>query len=478
MYVIFPADELILMTYGAAIPRHKPRPTLDCLREPQVPIGFCSNTITPVTATITTTDDNTNYDKTNIALAIPAETTESITANCVQTNITAYDNLHPLSSFEKAQNITQSLPPTPTRITARTHLTRSTPNSFKRDSLQSIRAPQATPAAQPHQLSLQGNNKTNSVPNKLPMYNDTNMSNTPGEQQQQTQTRTGTRRPTLTRSSAIRSATPVRANTPQRSFDTYYANDNRSDMGATYSGAPSVDYPTGLLNTARERSPSIFLEPPSPDPTQLTIGPGWGRPMSPMDLPPPPKSPPNSSKSRLRPKLHIPLGRLGRSTSTEQRESQRLKEDLQLHVENPIFNSENLRQRNFDAFFESGEPVYKLQPKAPNSAPSETASISTNYSPILGNHSSASSSGGLFARTPREEKALAARSKSAEVYETPREARAASVGGGVPQKGDSLAALQEAKEKNKFCITKSKTNLTIRKIIEVLGLTMPRYVTV
>lgn len=39
MFVIFPADELILMTYGTAIPEIKPRPTLDCIREPLVPIG-------------------------------------------------------------------------------------------------------------------------------------------------------------------------------------------------------------------------------------------------------------------------------------------------------------------------------------------------------------------------------------------------------------------------------------------------------
>lgn len=39
MFVIFPADELILMTYGCAIPVIKPRPTLDCIHEPLVPIG-------------------------------------------------------------------------------------------------------------------------------------------------------------------------------------------------------------------------------------------------------------------------------------------------------------------------------------------------------------------------------------------------------------------------------------------------------
>lgn len=38
MYVIYPADELICMTYGFFAPRVKPRPSLDCLREPLVPI--------------------------------------------------------------------------------------------------------------------------------------------------------------------------------------------------------------------------------------------------------------------------------------------------------------------------------------------------------------------------------------------------------------------------------------------------------
>ncbi|CAO1427466.1 unnamed protein product [Diamesa serratosioi] len=38
MYVIFPADEIILLSYGIAIPRLQPRPTLDHLREPLVPL--------------------------------------------------------------------------------------------------------------------------------------------------------------------------------------------------------------------------------------------------------------------------------------------------------------------------------------------------------------------------------------------------------------------------------------------------------
>lgn len=43
MYVIFPAEELIYMTYGVAIPRYKPRPTLDNLREPSVPFDTLPN---------------------------------------------------------------------------------------------------------------------------------------------------------------------------------------------------------------------------------------------------------------------------------------------------------------------------------------------------------------------------------------------------------------------------------------------------
>ncbi|KAI9582402.1 hypothetical protein GQX74_009790 [Glossina fuscipes] len=251
---------------------------------------------------------------------------------------------------------------------------------------------------------------------------------------------------------------PVAVPTPLRSpapLNAIYDEDEAAGGGG--------DYAAG--SARRERSPSILLELAPPDPTQPRLGPGWGRPMSPMDLPPEKSSSSRSPKLLLKPKLHIPLGKLGRSVSSEPRESNRLREDLQLHVENPIFNTENLRQRNFDVFFDAGEPVYKLQPKSPLSAPTDSASGGSNSPPLsnyagvydpLSKKSNRTTKGGLFARSPREERALAMRSKSTDHYEDAHGGRSASLGAGgaastvsgggvsgeaggsgsVPQKGD------------------------------------------
>lgn len=61
----------------------------------------------------------------------------------------------------------------------------------------------------------------------------------------------------------------------------------------------------------------------------------------------------------------ISLGKLSRPSSNEQAEpvSARLREDLEYRVTNPTFTHDNLRQKNFDAFFASGEPVYSLERK-------------------------------------------------------------------------------------------------------------------
>lgn len=73
-------------------------------------------------------------------------------------------------------------------------------------------------------------------------------------------------------------------------------------------------------------------------------------------------------KSKLKSKIsRISLGKLGKaSSSNEQLEaasSTRIKEDLNIRVANPTFTHDNLREKNFDAFFASGEPVYSLERK-------------------------------------------------------------------------------------------------------------------
>lgn len=71
----------------------------------------------------------------------------------------------------------------------------------------------------------------------------------------------------------------------------------------------------------------------------------------------------NNLKSKF---AKISLGKLGRPSSSEKVEpaSARLREDHDLRVTtNPTFTHDNLRQKNFDAFFASGVPVYSLNKK-------------------------------------------------------------------------------------------------------------------
>lgn len=131
--------------------------------------------------------------------------------------------------------------------------------------------------------------------------------------------------------------------------------------------------------------------------------------------------------------------------SSEHKESHRLREDLELQVENPIFNTENLRQRNFDAFFDSGEPVYKLQPKSPATAPVDSATglplpPLDNYAGVYDSSprkNRNATGGGLFSRSSKEDKLLSSRSKSTEQYNPARDARASSLG---PMHGSASVA--------------------------------------
>ncbi|EDW34970.1 GL20066 [Drosophila persimilis] len=433
MYVIYPADELILMTYGFFAPRVKPRPSLDCLREPLVPIEYPergATTTTAAAATSTKTKNSTAATTSSRATAFtptpfPFEdppASPSIGINQypqpllpapapalapVAPGHTSFFSFEEQSALVQSPPQSQSLPPTPTRRASRSSLTHSnhSHSSAKRASVRSGRLPPAS------------------------MYNDAS--------QMQGNSATGPGRAPFQRSSAA--------------YD--------DEAGALGGG---LDYGAGQL-VSRSRSPSIFLEPPtpSPDPTHAHFGPGWGRPMSPMDLPPE-KSPSScvgpgvsagrspTSKSRLRPKLHLPLGRLGRSTSSDTRESNRLREDVHVHVENPVFSSENLRQNNFDAFFEAREPVIKLQPRTPSSAPAEGG---RGYSPPLEGRAGVYDSprtrspagksgggGGLFARSPREDRdrMANARTRSADQYDGAT-AGGAGAGAGAVERGSNSA---------------------------------------
>lgn len=72
-------------------------------------------------------------------------------------------------------------------------------------------------------------------------------------------------------------------------------------------------------------------------------------------------------KNKLKSKFtNISLGKLGKNSSNEQVDppSSRVREDLKLRISNPTFTHDNLREKNFDAFFASGEPIiYSLEKK-------------------------------------------------------------------------------------------------------------------
>jgi hypothetical protein len=74
----------------------------------------------------------------------------------------------------------------------------------------------------------------------------------------------------------------------------------------------------------------------------------------------------NKLKSKI---TKISLGKLGKaSASNEQLEaasSSRVTEDHHVRIHNPTFTRDNLRQKNYDAFFASGEAVYSLEKKDP-----------------------------------------------------------------------------------------------------------------
>lgn len=204
MYVIFPADELIYMTYGAALPRIKPRPTLDNLREPLVPIGTRPS-----------------------------------------------PNRHVLN--ESAEYI-----PTPI---------------------------------------LKSNNHNPREPSPSP-------------------SRISATKKTITETDEF-------GYTSTRIDASYYSN-----------------------------NPTILSEPSSPGATSTTTKASvtfdkTGKPAKPKH------------------KLHLHLGRLGRQKQNHKPEPARLKDVTEIRIANPTFTRENLQQRNYDAFFESGEPVYSLERRAP-----------------------------------------------------------------------------------------------------------------
>lgn len=167
-------------------------------------------------------------------------------------------------------------------------------------------------------------------------------------------------------------------------------------------------YPSTRLennNNPREHTPSIHVEFADP----ATTSHNHNSPNS--------KEKDESTKPKHR--FHLSLGRLGRSKQSQKPEPARIRADVtDIRIENPTFTRENLVQRNYDAFFESGEPVYSLERRAPLKP---TPEPEPHPSSIIIDHRPNSLK--FFSRT---KPTVTFRSKSAEVP----------VSFDVPQKGD------------------------------------------
>lgn len=101
-------------------------------------------------------------------------------------------------------------------------------------------------------------------------------------------------------------------------------------------------------------------------------------------------------------RLAISLGRLGRSKQNQPTEPARLRDITEIKISNPTFTRENLSARNYDAFFESGEPVYSLEYRTPL-----TPQIETNPFDEINETAKRPHSFGIFTKTSKSTSATA-----------------------------------------------------------------------
>lgn len=287
MYVIFPAEDLICMTYGVAVPRFKPRPSLDCLREPLLPLessrGAKPSKSSCSTAAATRKEPDTNVTTDRHVLGTPI------------LNLQSNSPVH-VPSTPATPSLPQPQPYFPER--------------------QSSNPPQLRPSSRRTSL--------------LQVPNSSSSSSGGGVAKKEKKRRDLT---------PLRNATVTyeQLNAEEEPYDDY--NPTETD--------PLNDDSDPYFE--RERSPSEFFETAVSYPVLL----------------PPSHSQENANRDKAKngnkkkSRLHLSLGRLGRHQ--ELNETIRVRDELQYHVANPTFTRENLIQRNYDAFFESGEPVYSLE---------------------------------------------------------------------------------------------------------------------
>lgn len=173
----------------------------------------------------------------------------------------------------------------------------------------------------------------------------------------------GTRTPSPASVPSSSSASKKSAKVP-KSANTNHALNNNPNVfitdPTTFDTTSDFDE-TITLNNFNGNPIAYYTPPSSPslDPTSAITTPG-----KPPQPPPPKQGKPKS-------KLQLKFAKLGRPhSSPEPAESTRVLEYHDIRVSNPTFTRDNLRARNFDAFFEAGESVYSIETKEKTSSPS------------------------------------------------------------------------------------------------------------
>lgn len=212
--------------------------------------------------------------------------------------------------------------------------------------------------------------------------------------------------PTISNSNSF-----VRERSLSHSSSAHQQNNIYSDEFSNPSSTPFDD-----LTYSRDHSPSITLEPSSPLDTTSAAS-SYSRQQLTTS---------GKKLEKPKPKLYLHIGRIGRSKPNQPIEPARLRDVTEIRVANPTFTRENLRQRNYDAFFESGVPVYSLakrpSPPRPSPEPEQLSTSSILIESADSEHRPHSL--GLFHRPKHT---VTFRSKSAEVVDTVNK---------VPSKGD------------------------------------------
>lgn len=300
------------MTYGVAVPRFKPRPSLDVLREPLIPIEPPRGSTRPVKPTVFPQKKQPQQQPQLETEAEPEDGTAddpNITTDrhVLGTPILNPSVVHVPSTPTQASPLPLSQPQSPSYYQDPNPSNNSRPSS-RRTSLLQVPSPSSpTPTATGARLGRGASRKEKKRRDLTPLRNATN--------------------------------TYEQLNAEEESYDDYQTD-------------------TELLNEdsdayfERERSPSEFFETAVSYPVLLPPSHSHASTSSNQG-----DKAKNGNKKKSR--LHLSLGRLGRHQ--ELNETIRVRDELDYRVANPTFTRENLIQRNYDAFFESGEPVYSLE---------------------------------------------------------------------------------------------------------------------